>query len=68
MSRKTVIICDLCGREIVNKMDAHGYEIKHEKWSPIFGDFDTELIDAHKSCVISLLQAKREKQKEMPNA
>lgn len=67
MSRKTLIICDLCGKEIQNVREAERYKILRERWSPTIEDFQNENIDAHESCVRSLMQAKYGKMNEVPN-
>lgn len=67
MSRKTLIICDLCGEEIKDPREQRSFEIKEESFSFINNGMEMNLIDAHRSCVRSLLQAKRENTKEVPN-
>lgn len=67
MSRKTLIICDLCGDEIKDVREAERYKIQCERWSPLIEDVRGEYIDAHESCVRTLIQAKRDKQRGIPN-
>ena len=59
------LMCDLCGKPIEFVQAARRFKIKERKGVACYDRFWWEEIDAHESCVIKLLTAKREKTEDI---